>query len=239
MPYSEHSFAWTVLGIGGAVDEVRANEKLTIETLPSRSHSMQKAISARTLIMTVINTPKPLPILGSSGQGTGPPIDLPAIESKLRGVIEGEVRFADGDKAMYASDAGNYRMPPLGVVLPKNADDVVRTLEICRAFSLPIVARGGGTGIPGQTVNTAVLLDFSKYMNRILDMRPSEHWAVVEPGIVLDTLRDEANRYGLTFGPDPATHSRCTLGGMIGNNSCGIHSVMGVKRSTTSKASRS
>jgi FAD/FMN-containing dehydrogenase/Fe-S oxidoreductase len=152
---------------------------------------------------------------------------MSVIGEKLRSVIEGEVRFADGDRAMYASDAGNYRMPPLGVVLPKNIHDVTRTVEICRASGIPIVARGGGTGIPGQTVNAAVLLDFSKYMNRILDMRPTERFAIVEPGIVLDSLRDEANRYGLTFGPDPATHSRCTLGGMIGNNSCGIHSVMG------------
>lgn len=117
-------------------------------------------------------------------------------------------------------------MVPIGVVLPKNAEDVAQTLAVCRRHGAPVVARGGGTGIPGQTVNVAVLLDFSKYMNRILELNPAEKYARVQPGIVLDELRKAANQYELTFGPDPATHSRCTLGGMIGNNSCGIHSVM-------------
>ena len=111
-------------------------------------------------------------------------------------------------------------------MLPKDADDVIRTLDACRRHGAPIVARGGGTGIPGQTVNVAVLLDFSKYMNRIVEMKPEQHYARIEPGIILDELRDAAGKHGLTFGPDPATHSRNTLGGMIGNNSCGIHSMM-------------
>jgi len=153
-------------------------------------------------------------------------IDAAAIESELRDGIIGEVRFSDGDRGMYASDAGNYRMVPIGVVLPKDVDDVMHTLAVCRRHGAPIVARGGGTGIPGQTVNVAVVLDFSKYMNRIVEMNPEQHYARVEPGIVLDELRDAANKHGLTFGPDPATHTRNTLGGMIGNNSCGIHSMM-------------
>ena len=127
---------------------------------------------------------------------------------------------------MYASDASNYRMVPIGVVLPRHAGDVVSTVAACRAHGAPIVARGGGTSIPGQTVNTGVLLDFSKHMNRIIELDPQQQRARVQPGVVLDQLRTAANRHGLTFGPDPATHSRCTLGGMIGNNSCGIHSVM-------------
>ena len=117
-------------------------------------------------------------------------------------------------------------MVPIGVVLPKDADDVMHVLAVCRRHGAPIVARGGGTGIPGQTVNVAVLLDFSKYMNRIVEMNPEQKYARVQPGIVLDELRNAAGKHGLTFGPDPATHSRNTLGGMIGNNSCGIHSMM-------------
>jgi FAD/FMN-containing dehydrogenase/Fe-S oxidoreductase len=153
-------------------------------------------------------------------------LDVATIEKELRGEIKGEVRFGDGDRGMYASDAGNYRMVPIGVVLPVDADDVMHVLAVCRRHGAPIVARGGGTGIPGQTVNVAVLLDFSKYMNRIVEMNPDQKYARVQPGIVLDELRKAAGKHGLTFGPDPATHSRNTLGGMIGNNSCGIHSMM-------------
>src|SRR3954453_5813284 len=153
-------------------------------------------------------------------------IDVRGLELELRSVVRGDVRFGGGDRGMYASDAGNYRMVPIGVVLPRDADDVVQTLAVCRSHGAPIVARGGGTGIPGQTVNVAVLLDFSKYMNRIVELNPEQRYARVEPGIVLDELRDAAGAHGRTFGPDPATHNRNTLGGMIGNNSCGIHSVM-------------
>src|SRR3954468_7844277 len=153
-------------------------------------------------------------------------IDIRGLELELRSVLRGEVRFGGGDRGMYASDAGNYRMVPIGVVLPKDTDDVLHVLAVCRRHGAPIVARGGGTGIPGQTVNVAVLLDFSKYMNRIVELNPEQRYARIEPGIVLDELRRAAGAHGLTFGPDPATHSRNTLGGMIGNNSCGIHSVM-------------
>ena len=153
-------------------------------------------------------------------------IDVAALEKELRAGVNGEVSFSDGDRGMYASDAGNYRMVPIGVVLPKDADDILHTLAVCRRHGAPIVARGGGTGIPGQTVNVAVLLDFSRYMNQITEMNPEEKFARVQPGIVLDELRKAAGKHNLTLGPDPATHNRNTLGGMIGNNSCGIHSVM-------------
>ena len=160
---------------------------------------------------------------GTSGELT---IDVASLERTLRESVAGEVRFASGDRALYASDASNYRMVPLGVVLPKHADDVAETVRACRAHGAPIFARGGGTAIPGQTVNFGVVIDFSKYMNRIIELDPPNKRARIEPGLVLDVLRKEANQYDLTFGPDPATHSRCTLGGMIGNNSCGVHSVM-------------
>src|ERR1051325_6918069 len=111
-------------------------------------------------------------------------VDVGGIERELRAGVKGEVRFGDGDRGMYASDAGNYRMVPIGVVLPKDADDVLLTLATCRRHGAPIVPRGGGTGIPGQTVNVAVLLDFSKYMNRITEMDPDRKYARVEPGLV-------------------------------------------------------
>ena len=153
-------------------------------------------------------------------------IDAAALEQELHAEVRGEVRFGGADRGMYASDASNYRMVPLGVILPRDADDVVAAVAACRKSGPPIFARGGGTAIPGQTVNDGVLFDFSKYMNAIHELDPANKRARVQPGVVLDTLRDAANKHGLTFGPDPATHSRCTLGGMIGNNSCGVHSVM-------------
>lgn len=158
-------------------------------------------------------------------------IDIASLEKSLRQKIKGEVRFADSDRGLYASDASNYRMIPLGVVLPKDTDDVVAAVAACRRHNAPIFARGGGTSIPGQTVNFGIALDFSKYMHRLIELDPREKSARVEPGLVLDTLRDEAQKFNLTFGPDPATHSRCTLGGMIGNDSCGIHSLAAGKTS--------
>src|ERR1051325_6512671 len=153
-------------------------------------------------------------------------IDRGALQQEPHAAVRGEIRFGGADRGMYASDASNYRMVPLGVILPTDADDVVAAVAACRKYGAPIFARGGGTAIPGQTVNDGVLFDFSKYMNRIHELDPETKRARVEPGVVLDSLRDAANKYNLTFGPDPATHSRCTLGGMIGNNSCGVHSVM-------------
>ena len=155
--------------------------------------------------------------------------DLAALERELAACVGGEVRFDAGSRAAYASDASNYRQAPLGVVLPRHAEDVITAVEICRRFDVPLLMRGGGTSQNGQCVNVAVVIDTSKYMNRVLDIDPRAGTALVEPGVVCDALRDAAERHGLTFGPDPATHSRCTLGGMIGNNSCGAHSVMAGK----------
>jgi len=146
---------------------------------------------------------------------------------ELERAISGEVRFDAGSRALYATDASNYRQVPIGVVLPKTKEDVVRTVEICRRHGAPILARGGGTSLCGQSCNVAVVLDFSKYLNRVLEIDPVAKTARVEPGCVLDDLRRAAAQHGLTFAPDPATHTHNTLGGMIGNNSCGPHSVMG------------
>jgi FAD/FMN-containing dehydrogenase/Fe-S oxidoreductase len=151
------------------------------------------------------------------------------VERELRSELRGEVRFDSGSRALYSTDASNYRQVPIGVVLPKDARDVERTLEIARKHGLPIVHRGGGTSLAGETTNAALVVDFSKYMNAIVDIDYEGKRARVEPGCVLDDLRDLAERKHLTFAPDPATHNHNTIGGMIGNNSCGMHAQMGGK----------
>jgi FAD/FMN-containing dehydrogenase/Fe-S oxidoreductase len=147
----------------------------------------------------------------------------------LRAAIAGEVRFTPGDRALYSYDASIYRQVPIGVVIPRDADDVEAALAVCRKHGVPVLGRGCGTGLAGQTVNAAVVFDFSKHMSSILDLDPGARSARVQPGVICDSLRDAAEEHGLTFGPDPATHDHATLGGMIGNNSCGTHSVMAGK----------
>jgi FAD/FMN-containing dehydrogenase/Fe-S oxidoreductase len=149
------------------------------------------------------------------------------LESKLRASIRGEVRFDPASRALYATDASNYRATPIGLVLPEDAADVEATVAACRSLGAPILSRGAGTSLAGQCCNVAVVMDFSKYMRRMVSLDAGTKTAVVEPGIVLDRVREAAEVHHLTFAPDPATHSRCTIGGMIGNNSCGTHSVMG------------
>ncbi len=155
--------------------------------------------------------------------------DASGLAEALRKQIQGEVRFDDGSRALYATDGSNYRQVPIGVVLPRDTDDVLATLSLCREFSAPILCRGGGTSLAGQCCNVAVVLDFSKHMARILEIDPARRIARVQPGVVLDHLRNAAEKHHLTFAPDPASHDRCTIGGMIGNNSCGVHSVMAGK----------
>jgi len=139
--------------------------------------------------------------------------------------VQGRVSFDPGDRALYATDASNYRLVPTAVVLPKTLDDVVATVAACRAAGASLVPRGAGTSLAGQATGTGVVLDTSRYLNRIIEIDPDRRLARVEPGVVLDDLRAAAAPYGLTFGPDPSSASRCTIGGMVGNNSCGSHSV--------------
>ena len=155
-------------------------------------------------------------------------VDL-SLAARLKKAIDGEVRFDTGSRAMYSADASNYRQVPIGVVIPRNVDELVETVRVCREFDAPILPRGGGTSMCGQCVNVAVVIDVSKHLNGVLEINPVEKFARVEPGVVCDALRDAAEEHGLTYAPDPGTHSRCTLGGMIGNNSCGPHSVMSGK----------
>ncbi|CAM5627266.1 FAD-binding and (Fe-S)-binding domain-containing protein [Streptomyces aurantiogriseus] len=147
------------------------------------------------------------------------------LEGELRRAVRGDVGFDVTSRALVTMDASNYRRVPLGVVAPRDADDVAAVLEVCRTRGVPVVARGGGTSIAGQATGAGVVLDFTRHLNRLVALDPVARTAVVQPGLVLDRLQEAAAPHGLRFGPDPSTHSRCTLGGMIGNNSCGSHSV--------------
>ncbi|MFZ4132592.1 FAD-binding and (Fe-S)-binding domain-containing protein [Streptomyces cellulosae] len=147
------------------------------------------------------------------------------LAAALRATVRGEVDLGVTARALTTMDASNYRRIPLGVVAPRDADDVAATLAVCRERGVPVVPRGGGTSIAGQATGTGIVLDFTRHMNRLLSLDPDAGTAVVQPGLVLDRLQEAAAPHGLRFGPDPSTHGRCTLGGMIGNNSCGSHSV--------------
>ncbi|MGH3696714.1 MAG: FAD-binding and (Fe-S)-binding domain-containing protein [Pseudonocardiaceae bacterium] len=152
-------------------------------------------------------------------------VDDDALTRALRAVVRGEVRADAGSRALYATDASNYRVPPRVVVLPRRADDVVAVMGVCREHGVPLTARGAGTSIAGNAIGPGVILDFSRHLDAVLELDPVTRLARVQPGVVLDTLQAAAAVHGLRFGPDPSSHSRCTLGGMIGNNACGAHSV--------------
>lgn len=154
------------------------------------------------------------------------PASVAELAAELRRSIQGEVRFDDGSRALYATDGSNYRQVPIGVTCPRNPADVEAIVAACRRHGAPVLSRGGGTSLAGQCCNVAVVMDFSKYMHEVLEVDPEHKLGRVQPGAVLDALRDAAEKYHLTFGPDPATHTHCTLGGMVGNNSCGIHALM-------------
>src|SRR4051812_20770515 len=153
-------------------------------------------------------------------------VDAGALARKLKRKLKGEVRFTDGDRALYATDGSNYRQVPIGVVVPRDEEDVLETVALCRQFGAPITSRGCGTSLAGQCCNIAVIIDFTKYLNRILEIDPHRKLARVQPGVVHVHLHEAAEKFHLTFGPDPATHKWCSIGGMIGNNSCGVHSQM-------------
>jgi FAD/FMN-containing dehydrogenase/Fe-S oxidoreductase len=152
----------------------------------------------------------------------GAEVDVEALAGALRAVVRGNVRFDRGSRALYSTDASNYRQVPIGVVLPRTADDIVAAVAVCRRFGVPILSRGGGTSLGGQCTNTAVMFDMSKYYNAVESVDGPSRVAIVQPGIVLDELNKAARDHGgLVFGPKPATHDHCTIGGMLGNNSCG------------------
>ncbi|MEV1329413.1 FAD-binding and (Fe-S)-binding domain-containing protein [Micromonospora costi] len=148
-------------------------------------------------------------------------IDLAALAADLRAEVDGEVRFDAGSRGAYSTDASNYRQIPLGVVVPRTVDAAVAAVAACRRHGAPLVSRGGGTSLAGECTNTAVVLDWSKYCHRLLEVDTDARTCLIEPGIVLDTLNELLAPTGLQYGPKPATHDHCTLGGMLGNNSCG------------------
>jgi FAD/FMN-containing dehydrogenase/Fe-S oxidoreductase len=159
-------------------------------------------------------------------------VNASGLEADLCKNIEGEVCFDAGSKALYATDASNYRQVPIGAVVPRSIDDVVATVASCRKFGAPLLSRGAATSLAGQCCNVAVVIDWTKYLHGVLEINTAERWARVLPGTVCDELRDRAlaaSNKLLTWGPDPATHNVCTFGGMIGNNSCGAHAQMSGK----------
>ncbi|MFN3337279.1 MAG: FAD-binding oxidoreductase, partial [Thermomicrobium sp.] len=149
-----------------------------------------------------------------------------ALEHALRWRLEGEVRFDLYSRMLYSTDASNYQIEPIGVVIPRTYDDVRWTIELARQFQVPVLPRGGGSSLAGQAVGRALIIDFSKYLNQLLDVDPSTRTARVQPGIVLAQLNARLRRYGLMFGPDPASADRATIGGVIGNNASGSHSIL-------------
>ncbi len=149
------------------------------------------------------------------------PVVRPTLESALRDRVDGEIRFDEQARSAWSTDASNYRQVPIGVVLPRTPDAAAEAVAVCREHEVPVVSRGGGTSLAGQCTNTAVVIDFSRYCNRLVSVDVTNRRCVVEPGIVLDDLNRQLAPTGLRFGPEPSTHPNCTIGGMIGNNSCG------------------
>src|SRR6476661_5577369 len=144
----------------------------------------------------------------------------------LKARIQGDVRFDRASRLMYSTDASIYEIEPIGVVIPRTHEDVFAAVEIARNFKVPVLPRGGGTSLAGQTVGDAVVIDMSKHLNRVLEVNTEERWAMVEPGVVQEQLNLHLRPMGFLFGPDTSTANRATLGGMMGNNSAGSHSIL-------------
>ena len=151
---------------------------------------------------------------------------MSTLYEELRQVIEGEVRFDPYSRSLYSTDASMYQIEPIGVVIPRHMGDVVATVDIARRNQVPVLPRGGGTSLAGQTVGHAVVMDFSKHMNQILEVNADEGWARVQPGVIQDEFNAHLRPHGFLFGPDTSTSNRATIGGMTGNNSAGSHSIV-------------
>src|SRR5215467_15173604 len=147
------------------------------------------------------------------------------LEQELRRVVEGDVRFDAYSRLLYSTDASMYQVEPIGVVIPRHADDAQAVLEVANRWNVPVLPRGGGTSLTGQTVNQAIVLDFSDYLNKVIEVNQEELWARVQPGLIQEEFNLHLRPMGLLFGPDTSTANRATLGGMIGNNSGGSHSI--------------
>jgi FAD/FMN-containing dehydrogenase/Fe-S oxidoreductase len=170
-----------------------------------------------------------VPALGDP-RFAGPPsgvekINVKGLQQELRRHVTGEVRFDAGSLAMYANDSSNFRQVPVGVVVPKTYDDIVATMAACHRYRAPVLPRGGGTSLSGETINNAVVIDVSKYLTEVGEIDVEHRRVTTQPGVINEQLNKATGKHGLVFGPDPSSHSRCVIGGNIGNNSCGIHSV--------------
>ncbi|MEJ7837997.1 MAG: FAD-binding and (Fe-S)-binding domain-containing protein, partial [Thermomicrobiales bacterium] len=148
------------------------------------------------------------------------------LEAELAARIQGEVRFDRVSRMLYSTDASNYQIEPVGVVIPKSNDDIIAAISLARSHGVPILPRGGGSSLAGQAVGAALVLDTSKYLNRVIDIRPEQQTVSVEPGINLDMLNRQLKPHGLMFGPDPSSSNRATIGGVVANNSAGAHSIL-------------
>ncbi|WP_186779512.1 FAD-binding and (Fe-S)-binding domain-containing protein [Streptomyces salinarius] len=166
--------------------------------------------------MGALDLPEPV-----TREGAPPPVDTDGLRAALRERVDGEIRFDAGSRAAYSTDASNFRQTPIGVVVPRTPEAGAEAVAVAREFGAPVLSRGGGTSLAGQCTNTGVVLDWSKYCTRVESVDPDARTCVVQPGIVLDDLNRQLAPYGLRYGPEPATHPNCTIGGMIGNNSCG------------------
>lgn len=171
------------------------------------------------------------------GPRQGGDVDVARLERMLRSEIRGEVRFDSGSRALYAADASNYRQTPIGVVIPRDDSDVEVAVAAARHVGAPVLPRGCGTSLAGQCCNVALILDCSKYMTDIRQIDPERKVARVQPGVRRDQLVNETERHHLTFGPDTSTHKYATIGGMMGNNSCGVRSVLAAFSGTGARAS--
>ncbi|MFJ6913452.1 FAD-binding and (Fe-S)-binding domain-containing protein [Streptomyces sp. NPDC101133] len=166
--------------------------------------------------MGALDLPEPV-----TRDGAPPPVDTDGLRAALRERVDGEIRFDAGSRAAYSTDASNFRQTPIGVVVPRTPEAGAEAVAVAREFGAPVLSRGGGTSLAGQCTNAGVVLDWSKYCTRVESVDPDSRTCVVQPGIVLDDLNRQLALYGLRYGPEPATHPNCTIGGMIGNNSCG------------------
>ena len=148
------------------------------------------------------------------------------LSQELKKSISGEIRFDQMSKQLYSTDASIYQIEPVGIVLPKTQEDVINTIQLAKKYKIPVLPRGGGTSLAGQTVGNAIVIDFSKYMRNLIEVNQEEKWAITQPGIILDELNSKLKNTGLHFSPDPSTSNRGNIGGALGNNSCGAHSII-------------
>ena len=167
-----------------------------------------------------------LPLAAGSGSGAKADIDIAALQARLSESVKGDVLFDRLSRALYSTDASVYQIMPLGVVIPKDENDIIATMRACLEFGVPLTPRGAGTSQAGQAVGAGVQLDCSKFFDRVLQIDAEERWVRVQPGCVLDDLNSQLRPLGLHFAPDVSTSNRATIGGMIGNNSCRAHSII-------------